>query len=190
MSTIADKIAPTLTKLFTEEKEEEEKTFINNSLKKINNGYAGIPADSSLSQFGETVTPIYEEIKESDIYKDSQKVRDAIDLHYAGKEQLFGAKVANYTFSKTVKAKRENLYEELNRGLEETSINDIAKINVITENAIEQQLDNFVYEEGHRNGHDWKLNNETHARLMARPDIKFRSDLLENKIKSLVRKKL
>jgi hypothetical protein len=189
LSTIADKIAPTLTKLFTEEKEEEEKTFINNSLKKINNGYAGIPADSSLSQFGETVTPIYEEIKESDIYKDSQKVRDAIDLHYAGKEQLFGAKVANYTFSKTVKAKRENLYEELIRGLEETSINDIAKINVITENAIEQQLDNFVYEEGHRNGPDWKLNNETHARLQERPDIKFRSDLLENKIKSLVRKK-
>ena len=189
LSTISEKIAPTSTKLFTEEKEEEEKTFINNSLKKINNGYAGIPADSSLSQFGKTVTPIYEEIKESDIYKDSQKVRDAVDLHYAGKEQLFGAKVANYTFSKTVTAKRENLYEDLTRGLEEASINDIAKINVVTENAIEQQLDNFVYEEEHRNGPDWKLNNATHARLQERPDIKFRVKLLDKRIRSLVRKK-
>ena len=195
LGTIANKIGPTLLKILKDERDEEQNTFVTNGQKELNNQFSGLSRQASAEQFDGSVGTAYRKLQESDVYKDNQKVKDAIDLKFAGMQQKFNANLTTRTYNKISTAKNKNLFEGIKLDLEEADINNVARINLLTEAAYEKQLENILWEETSKGETDefgkpfnidssWKV-----EKLMARPDVKLRVQTLDNFIKSSIKNK-
>ena len=194
LGTIANKIGPTLLKILKDERDEEQNTFVTNGQKELNNQFSGLSRQASADQFEDTVGTSYRKLQESDIYKDNQKVKDAIDLKFAGMQQKFNANLTTRTYNKISAAKNKNLFEGIKLDLEEADINNVARINLLTEAAYEKQLKNIEWEESSSGktdefGKPFTINSRNYDKIMNRPDVKLRVETLDNFIKSSIKNK-